>query len=265
MKKESTPSFRCLVVDDELRAQHVLSGFIAETSWLDLVGCCSDAEQAIEMVVVKMPDIIFLDVEMPGLSGLDLLKAMPLPRPHIILVTAFREYALEAFEYEVAGFLLKPVSRERFLKTVLKITIRYPQDFLALEAPNMESGQHATTGSRSGAYNDNIQSQGFIWVRSNGKFHRIPHWKILAVEALKDYIKIYMTQASGMLLVRENIGRMEQRLPGSDFIRIHRSFIINRHQVKTIEGNMVTMEGGEKYQISDSQRRDIIVKLLTRE
>lgn len=265
MKKESTLSLRCLIVDDELKAQKVLARLVAETTWLELLACCSDVGQALELIVTKRPHIIFLDVEMPGLSGLDLLKALPLPRPHVILVTAFREYALDAFEYDVTDFLLKPVSREQFLKKILKITIRDHEQFYFPEARDSSTEYQSAPGDHNASYlpAGGLQSQGFAWLRSNGKFHRVPHKHISAVQALKDYVKIFAKE--GMLVVRENISVMERRLPDSDFIRIHRSYIINRHHIKTIEGNMVTMTDDKRYQIADSQRRDIILKLLTRE
>lgn len=264
MKKESTSSLlRCLVVDDELRAQKTLARLISETSWLELLGCCGDVQQALDIIVIRRPDIVFLDVEMPGLSGLDLLKALPLPRPHVILVTAFREYALDAFDYDVRDFLLKPVSRERFLKTILKISIQDYHQFYPPTEREKEVGGLNGSGKDEPAPSGSLQSQGYAWLRSNGKFHRVPHRDISAVVALKDYVKIYATR--GMLLVRENLGGMEQRLPNSDFVRIHRSCIVNRHLIDTIDGNMIKMIGGEQYQIADRQRRDMIMRLLTRE
>ncbi|GAB2769946.1 LytTR family DNA-binding domain-containing protein [Rhabdobacter roseus] len=259
MKKDLFSSLRCLVVDDEPKAQQALARLISEMSWLELLGCCSNVPQALEIIVNHRPDIIFLDVEMPGLTGLDLLKSLPPPRPHVILVTAYKEYALDAFEYDVTDFLLKPVSWPRFIKTILKISVKhqphFPDDPVAGESEDSPGERRAPAGTGA-------ERQGYAWLRSDKKFHRIPHQHIYALVALKDYVKIYYTE--GMLLVRENLGGMEERLPDTDFVRIHRSCIVNRHAVKTIEGNMVKMIDGSEYLIADRLRREMILRLLTR-
>jgi DNA-binding LytR/AlgR family response regulator len=196
--------WKCLLVDDEPPALSILEKYISMVSQLELTGKCSNAFQAMEILQQKKVDLIFLDIQMPKLSGTSFLKTLNHP-PKVIFTTAFIEYASEAFDLDAVDYLVKPVSLERFLKAVNKVTKEVP---VAAEKETVPV------------------NNGFLYFRAERKMVKVFLEEITYVESLKDYIKIFRVNEKP-LLVKQSMGTLEAMLPQHLFVRAHRSFIVS--------------------------------------
>jgi DNA-binding LytR/AlgR family response regulator len=266
-----TGKISCLIVDDEEPAHEVLKFLISKLSWLTYAGSCYNALEALEMIPEVKPDIIFLDVNMPELSGLDLLNIVHAPDAHVIMTTAYPEYAVDGFTFDVTAFLLKPIGFDRFLKAVTKVRRLIGDSHLAHErarsitdaATNeMASAdrQHAPAPPLPEPRPDTAQEE-YMWIRADRKMYCVWFKDIYFVEGLKDYVKVYYTD--GVLVTLASMAAMTTRLPSPTFVRTHRSYIVNRNMIKMIEGNMVTMLNGMKVSIAVSPTRDEVLRQLT--
>lgn len=245
MEKRITTTVKCLIIDDEESAHVTLSELIRKTPMLEHCGSCYSVIEAVNVIARKLPDIIFLDVQMPEKSGLDLLGMLSHPRPQIIMTSGFKQYAVDGFEHQVTDFLLKPVSEDRFLKAVLKAI---KQESPVITLPPMEERPTQQTED--------------MWFTSNGKILRLYFHEIIAIVALKDYVTIHYDR--GIIVTHGNLGSIAVKLPGSQFIRIHRSCIVNRYAVRSIEGNTVTMVNkGEFTMAGRGATRNGIINQLT--
>lgn len=257
----------CLVIDDEDAAHLSLIRLIESVPWLKLEGRCYNSVEAAGMIATLRPELIFLDIEMPGISGLDLISVLTEPRPQIILITAFRDYAFEGFENEVNAFLLKPIKTTRFYRAVIKIRETL-QTKKWQSSPAHTSPQYPPEGQIPARSDQNekmhtveYQSQDeTIWIYSGKKFHHLSLKEVYAVVGLKDYVKVYCSQ--GKILVKGSIGSVQRKLPSSQFIRIHRSYIVNRSAIRLIEGNTVRMPDGSDFTIPSYKSRDNIINQL---
>lgn len=196
--------WKCLIVDDEPPAIKVIEKYVGLAGGLQLAGSCSNAFEAMKVLKTEAVDLLFLDIQMPKLSGTGFLKTLPHP-PKVIFTTAYKEYATEAFDLDAVDYLLKPISLERFLKAVNKLT---NHDAKPLERP-------VTT-----------EQGGFLYFRAQRKMIKVFLDDILYIESMKDYIKIYRKDDKP-LLVKGAITTLEAMLPVSSFVRIHRSFIVS--------------------------------------
>ncbi len=216
----------CLVVDDEPIAQQILEKFITQIEALHLIGKCSNAYEALNVLHREKIDIIFLDIKMPLLSGLDMLKTLSY-QPKVILTTAFSEFAVESYEYGITDYLLKPIAFERFLKAVNKILI--PKN---VEAP-IENAQEKPTSD-----ND------FIFFKADKKIYKFYFKDIFFIEGSGNYVKIH-TENATPLMVLEKLSDLEDKLPQSQFIRVHKSYIINLTQIQQMHGNVIKFKNKE--------------------
>ena len=214
--------FNCLIVDDEPIAQQILEKYISQIDVLNLVGKCGNAFEALNVLHKKPIDILFLDIKMPSLSGLDMLKTLQNP-PNVILTTAFSEFGVESYEYGITDYLLKPISFERFLKAVNKLVI--PQNS-KLTLPQPE---------------DKIVEATFIFFKADKKIHKYYFSDILFIEGSGNYVKIH-SQHEKPLMVLDKLTDLQNKLPQKQFIRIHKSFIANVSHIQKIEGNMIKIE-----------------------
>lgn len=212
---------KCLIVDDEPLAQRVLEKYVSELSGLELIGKCSDALEAMEVLQEKDVNLIFLDINMPRLSGINFLKTYKNP-PMVVITTAYTEYALESYELNVLDYLKKPFSFERFLQAVQKAEERMKG---GVEPQEIEKDERE-----------------FIFVKANKKTINISLDSILYVEALGDYVKIFTND--GHIVTYQSLKGIERLLPSLKFYRIHKSYIVSLSKIKSIEGNMVHMEKG---------------------
>ncbi len=201
----------CLIVDDEPLAHKVLENYIAKLDTLQLVGNAYRAAEAISFLQKNTVDIMFLDIEMPELTGLDMLKTLQNP-PNVILTTAYSEFALDGYDLGVVDYLLKPIPFQRFLKAVQRIAM--PQ---ALQKPETN----------------------YFFVKSDGVQYRANFADILYVEAYGNYVKIHL--AARFILTAETMTEMQNRLPSQYFVRVHKSFIINTNHIERIDGALISI------------------------
>jgi DNA-binding LytR/AlgR family response regulator len=199
---------KCIIVDDEPLAREILAEYVADMPSLELVGSYSSAILAMEGLKRQEVDLIFLDVNMPRLSGIEFIRAME-RRPAVILTTAYPDYALQGYELDVVDYLLKPFSFERFLKAVQKADVRV----VRLEE---------THGDR-------------LKVRADKRTWLIDYSDLLCIESMGDYVRIYTTQRK--LTVNDTMKAMEDALPGGMFMRVHKSWIVARSAIDFVEGN----------------------------
>jgi DNA-binding LytR/AlgR family response regulator len=197
---------KCLIIDDEPLAQNVIENYLKNFAFIELIGKCDNALNALEWIKKKRIDLIFLDIAMPFISGIDFIKTLQNP-PKIILTTAHKEFAIESYELNVLDYLLKPISFERFLTAINKL-----ENYT-------ESIKPAT---------DDLENDLFIYVKSDKKNVKILLKEILFIESLKDYIKIHTRDKT--IITQLQISAIEQRLP-DNFLRIHRSFIIAKDKI----------------------------------
>lgn len=248
----------CLIIDDEQASHTALQRLIASVPWLKITGQSYSSAQAIEMIRAKRPDLLFLDVKMPGISGLELLGKIDSPKPQVILTTAFREYAFEGYEHDAIAFLLKPFSMSRFNSAVSKIK----ELFVTKNAQAHVSAAHNSDHDQAAAQLP-FEEDDSIWIYSGKKHHHFKLHEIYAVQGLKDYVKVHSSM--GVIIVKGNIGSIERKLPASEFVRIHRSYIVNRSAIRIIEGNTLKMPGGVNFTIPASKSKEsVIEKLLNR-
>lgn len=221
---------RCLIVDDEPLARKLLEEFIAKTPELTWVGSAQNALTARTMLTKQKIDVIFLDIQMPDLSGIDFLKTMP-GRPLVVLTTAFAEYALEGFELDVVDYLLKPFDFNRYLKTVNKICDR-------LAAPKE---QHR---------NQTSQPE-FIFVKDGTQLVRVDVKSILYIKGSKEYVTIVTPSEKIMSLL--SMKNVEEQL-GTNFIRIHNSYIVRLDAIRSVTKDEVIV-GTEHLPIGATYKR----------
>lgn len=217
---------KCLVVDDEPLAIKVLESHIAKIPSLKIVGTCRNAIEAFDMLLKKKVDLIFLDVAMPEISGIDLLKSIKKP-PAIIFTTAFRDFALDAYELDAIDYLLKPIPFERFFKSVSK----YYQ-WKGTEGIEV-------IGKKAEGQPDHL----FIYVRSDRKVVKIYLSDILFIESLKDYVKIHL--GTEVIITKEKISKLEEKLPEAEFIRTHRSFLVSVRSIKAFTAEIIELKNHE--------------------
>lgn len=212
----------CLIVDDEPVALDILENYIGRVYFLNLVRKCQHAIEAMQILEENPIDLIFLDIQMPGVNGLQFLKSI-ITRPVVIFTTGYREYALDGYDFDVADFLLKPFDFERFLKAVNK----------ASNIVSKTSRQPVIVP----------QQQSYIFIKSDYKLLKISVDDILYIEGLKDYIKIYTRQK--LFLTLMSMTSIEEKLPAGEFCRIHRSYIISLDKIDSVSRHRVVI--GEKF------------------
>lgn len=209
-------NLRCIIVDDEPLSHEVLEGYIAKYPDLTLQAAFFNALDALSFLSENRTDLIFLDINMPELSGIGMLKTLPEP-PSVIFTTAYPEYAVDGFDLNITDFLLKPFSFERFVQAVGK----------------------AVAGKPLGSQDN----ESFLTIKSGKKHFRIPTREIIYLESAGDYVKI--VTPSGTYIAGEPLKGFESMLPSGDFIRIHRSYLISIPHIGYIEGNRVFVAGHE--------------------
>jgi DNA-binding LytR/AlgR family response regulator len=221
---------RCIAIDDEPLVLDLLVDNIRQVAYLNLVEAYKNPFEAAELLQSKKIDLIFLDIQMPQLNGLQFIKALEHP-PMIILVTAYQQYALEAFDFNVVDYLLKPVSFERFLKACNKAQQLY-------QLKNKES----------------VADHMFVHVEYVSV--KIIFADIIFVEGLKDYIKIHLTSNSRPVLTKMNLKAIEENLPSHAFKRVHKSFIVNIVKITSIKRNFVYI-GEKEIPIGDVYKENV--------
>lgn len=209
---------RCLIVEDEPIGQEIIRSYIDRVPFLKIEGQFKNAVEAFSYMQTHEVDLLFLDIKMPRMSGLDLLRNLHV-RPKAIITSAYRDYAIEAFELDVVDYLLKPISFERFFKAVNKVK------------PDLDQ-------FRESSIIKGPQEKPYLFVKGNKQVQKVYIDDILFIESQRDYVKIYLEDETDVI-TRQTISYYEQFLPEKLFLRIHRSFIVAMGKVQTIEANRV--------------------------
>ena len=227
----------CLIVDDEVLAQDVIERYISNIPTLKLLGKCDNAVEAISFLHNNRVDLMFLDLNMPELSGLDMLRTLTNP-PKVILTTAYSEYALESYEFGVIDYLLKPIKLERFIKAVNKVVEQSGVSVLSKEVVE-----------------ENIRQT--IFIKDDQATYQLDLDKISFIEAYGNYLKIHTPEK--VYVIRDTMTDMERKLPSTIFMRIHKSYIISLVKIDSISGNRVFIKEkelpiGEMYKLALKMR-----------
>jgi len=210
---------KCLLADDEPPARELLASYINRLDDLELCGQCADSLETFKYLQKNEVDLLFLDIQMPGMNGLELIKSLHNP-PRIVLITAYREYAVEGFELDVLDYLVKPVSFERFLKTVS----RYHHY-------SVNAHSHDTEPAK-----DTFENA-YMFFKVNKEMVKIFLKDILYIESIKDYIKIVTPDKS--YITYQRINYMEEKLPESNFVRVHKSYIVAVPRIKAFRSDTI--------------------------
>lgn len=228
---------KCILADDEPIARQILENYIQELPQLELVASCKNAFEVMETLQKETIDVLFLDINMPKLSGLSLLKTME-QKPAVIITTAYSEYALEGFELSVTDYLLKPFSLERFIQAIHKVKMAM------VSVPYSNSQQ------------EDVQE--YIFVKSDKKIIKINFNTISHIEACGNYIKIFVSDS--MILTPQTLSDFLEKLP-NQFLRIHKSFLINFNQLQLIDGNQIVLQNDLKLPIGKSYRKAVLDRI----
>ncbi|TDW99247.1 LytR/AlgR family response regulator transcription factor [Dinghuibacter silviterrae] len=221
----------CVVIDDEPVARKVLKEFIADVAFLELVGEAEDPLQALPLA--GQVDVLFLDINMPKINGMDFIRGLS-PGPSLIMTTAYPAHAAEAYGLNVLDYLVKPIAFERFLKACNK----------ALEWKTL----HAGSGP-----------QDHFFVKCNSQIEKVLYDDLVYAEAMMNYVMLYTTARK--MLVYVTMKALEEQLPAERFIKVHKSFIVNRDKIKSIDGHVLDM-GSARIAISQSLREKVIQEIV---
>ncbi|HNP17549.1 MAG TPA: LytTR family DNA-binding domain-containing protein [Fulvivirga sp.] len=212
---------KCIIVDDEPLAIEIIESYCDRLEDIEVIATCTNALKAFEIVQQQQVDLIFLDIQMPKLTGIDFIKTLTNP-PKIILTTAYRDYALESYELEVVDYLLKPISFERFLVALQKV-YKFEQK-IESDDPLMDD-------------------EAYIFLKSDKKMVKVMLSDILFIESLKDYIRIHTAEKN--IISHQKISYLEEKLPEECFMRIHRSFIVPIRKIESYSASAIEVPGKE--------------------
>ncbi len=226
----------CLVVDDELPALRLLSDYVQKIPELELTGTAEDAFSALEILHSQKVDLLFLDIQMPGLTGINMLKSLK-NKPYVIFTTAYAKYALDGYDLDVVDYLLKPITFDRFLKAVNKVMELYKMK------NRPEEGEQIST------------KKDHIFVKADYKLIKVFFNDILYIEGLSEYVIIHVPNKN--IITLQSLKNLEEILPSDRFLRIHKSYIVSLPKISAIVGNSVEI-AGKKITIGKSYREKVI-------
>ena len=230
------PTYRCLILEDEPPAARVLLRYLQDYPEWTCMGVHHSPKTAMAVLEADAPDLLFLDIHLPDISGLNVLRQLQYP-PMVVFTTAYPQYAVEGFELAALDYLLKPISPERFQKAMERALERLEQERI-LEKTGQDSG--------------------FLSIRADRKVHRLPFQRILYLQALDDYVKIISTE--GSLLPKITLSQLEKELPEQLFLRIHRSYIVNLKFLQSYDQQEVSI-ADRKLPIGKSFRELVSARL----
>ena len=234
--------YKCLIVEDEVLAQNLLKNYLSKIPDIEVAGTCQTAMETLTFIKNQTIDILLLDIQMPDLTGIELLRAIQQP-PLTILITAYSEYAIEGYELNVVDYLLKPVKFDRFFKAIAKV----------LELLNQKKAPKTTSILNTDKETD------YIFVKSEYKALKVKFEDILYIESMQKYVKFKCKDAQVISLL--SLSKLEEVLPTKDFLRIQKSFIANLNHIIGIEGNRLIMINKDKIPISKSIKPHLIQRI----
>ena len=234
---------KCIIIDDEPLAAEVVETHLQEFSNIELLGSFTNPLDALQLIENGEVDAVFIDINMPKMNGLDFIKTLD-TRPHFIITTAYREYAVESFDLDVLDYLVKPIPFTRFLKSINKLSQKFISEQSAENTPSNTE-------------------KSFIFLKVDKKLIKIKFEDIYFIESLKDYIKVF-TQ-TGDYLAHKSLSGITEELPKSQFLRLHRSFTVALDKIQALEGNSVLVADkripiGRKY---INHAKDVILNTPT--
>jgi len=240
---------RALIIEDEQPARDLLKSFLSSFNEIDLIGECSDGFTGLKAINDSKPDLIFLDIQMPKLTGFELLELLD-EMPEVIFTTAYDEYALKAFELNAVDYLMKPFSRQRLRQAVDKVIERF----------KLKTPAHDNISKLVEHLHEKARPLERIVVKSGSKIQVIPVDSIEQIEAQDDYVMIH--SPAGRFMKKETMSSMEQNLPEDKFLRIHRSHIVNINQIQRIEqygkeSYLLILKNGNQVSVSKSRIKDL--------
>ncbi len=244
-------AIKCLVIDDEELARILLKTYIDRRPGIELAGQFANPMEALPLLETAQIDLLFLDIQMPEITGISFLNTLTNP-PLVIFTTAYAEYALQGYELNIIDYLLKPFSFERFLQAVNKAT-----QLLSLR--NTRPPEDMQTDQPASQSIEQLEAMEYILIKSEHKVFRIKLDDLLYIQSMREYVAYY--QQSGRILSLDSLKSLEKRLPGDRFIRIHKSYIIAKSKVRALEGNLVHI-GKEKIPIGASYREKVLEELF---
>jgi DNA-binding LytR/AlgR family response regulator len=229
---------KCVIIDDEPIARKLIEEFISDIDFLELVGQAENPAKAIALLNNNVIDLMFLDINMPVINGIDFLKSSD-HKASIIMTTAYAEHAVEAFSLDVLDYLVKPIPFERFLKACNKAKLAYQTKINLAKSPQ--------------------NSDDHFFIKCDNHIEKVLYDDLIYAEAMLNYVLLYTT--SRKMIVYITLKNLEGHLPESLFIKVHKSFIVNRSKIKSIEGNMINIGNG-KVTISQNLREKVLNEIL---
>ena len=245
----NTLKLKCLIVDDESMARKLLEENIRQVPFLELVGMCKNPFEAMEVLQDQPVDLMFLDIQMPGMLGTKFLQSLR-EKPMVIFVTAYANYAVESYDLDVVDYLMKPVSMERFTKAAYK-ALEEKQKLLAISTPSVSEPILAKEDEATPDY---------FFVNVEYALVKIPIKDISHVESMKDYVKIFLTTAKKPILTKSTLKAIEEKLPSKGFMRVHKSFIVNLDKIESIRSQSITI-GENHIPVSDTHLEGLMLVL----
>lgn len=239
----------CIIVDDEFPARALLQDFISKFSHLELLGSFKSPLEALPLLQQNKVDVMFLDIQMPDITGIDFLKTLR-QKPLVVFTTAYMEYAIEGYELDVLDYLVKPFSFERFMQTITKIG-----DRLAI------SSAQPVLIPQEAIKEEKVKD--FMMVKADHKIYRLKFRDIIYIEGLREYVAFFCKDEKIVSL--ESLRKLETCLPGDQFFRVHKSYIVNMEKVLAIYGNQLKLEGVSKYIPIGKSYKDAVHRKLMEE
>ncbi len=229
-------TMKCIIVDDNKMARMALKQLVMQVPSLELIAECNDAREALDSLDSKQVDLLLLDIEMPDMNGLDLIRKLGNQRPLIIFTTAKKDYAVEAFELSVVDYLVKPITLPRLKQAVERA------------GEVLESNKEEVK----------VEEQGFVFVKDNGILKRISIDDILFLEAMGDYVKVHTSQK--FHVVHATLKSIEEKLPASKFLRVHRSYIVAINKIDYIQEGTISI-GKTTIPVADTHKSNLNKRL----
>ncbi len=222
-------TIKCIIIDDEFPARILLQEFIDKVPNLELTGSFKSALDALPVIQAGNTDLIFLDIQMPDITGIDFFKTLTV-KPLVIFTTAYSEFAIESYQLDALDYLLKPFSFDRFMQAVNKASAR----LLVNDLPATENSVAKES------------EKDFILIKADHKIHRIKHKQIIYIEGLREYVTFFC-ENNEKIVTLESLRNLEQTLPEQLFMRIHKSYIIQIDKIKALYGNQIKLDGVQSY------------------
>lgn len=220
----------CVIIDDEHLARQYLKDYVSKVPFLELIGDFNSPLKALDLLKSNQVDLMFLDIEMPDITGVDFLKTLD-RQPYVVMTTAYKEYALQGYELNVTDYLLKPFSFDRFLKAVNKVAELASQAKLPLKE---KSGDDQAVSPEL--------HEDYLVIRADRKYYKINYDDLVYIEGQKAYVTLYTT--TKQITALASLKELEDKLPRTQFIRTHKSFIVSIKRIHSLDGNMI--EVGKK-------------------